>query len=317
MKIAIIGQDGAGKTTFLSMLARHIANRRDPLEIIPENLATGKYVAKAWDRLDRAEWPVPTPEGNFERLAWKIKRDAQHLHDLVLLDYAGQDMRDILLEETPGELSGVRKELREYIEQSDLLIYLLDMESFVGCASMVLANENLWMFKTFLTRDNWKNKHRLLVLTKADLYAAMIAESNGDLWSMIEQHRPRIFGLAAFSKETAKIKCFPVTSVRETISLGQSGEPTGKPRLPLESEGFEELVEEILRVGREVENGGLFGWFRNLFGQGSRLLALLCLMNFSAPPSPRLVALAHYGDEGIAAPIPARTIASAPSPIAL
>lgn len=317
MKIAIIGQDGAGKTTFLSMFARHIANRRDPLDIIPENLATGRYVATAWDRLDRAEWPVPTPEGNFERLAWKIKSDAQALHDLVLLDYAGQDMREILLEEKPEELSGVRKELREYIEHSDLLIYLLDMESFVGCASMVEANENLWMFKTFLTRDNWKNKHRFLVITKSDLYAAIIAESNGDVWSMIEQHRPRIFSLASFSDEAAKIKCFPVTSVRETISLEESGEPTRKPRLPLESEGFEELVDEILRLGREVENGGWFGWFWNLFGKGTRLLALLCLMNFPAPLSPRLMALAHYGDEGNAAPISSRIIASAPSPISL
>jgi GTPase SAR1 family protein len=317
MKIAIIGQDGAGKTTFLSMLARHIANRGDALEIIPENLATGRYVATAWDRLDRAEWPLPTPEGNIERLAWKIKRDAQDLHDLVLLDYAGQDMRDILLEEKPEELSEVRKELREYIEHSDLLIYLLDMESFVGCASMVEANENLWMFKTFLTRDNWKNKHRILVLTKADLYAAIIAESNGDLWSMIEQHRPKIFSLASFSNEAVRIKCFPLTSVRETISIEESGEPTRKPRLPLESEGFEELVDEILRLGQEFENGGWFGWIWNLFGKGSRLISLLCLVICSAPPSPRLVALAHHGDVREAVPVSSESTASAPSPIAL
>lgn len=246
MKIFVIGPEGAGKTVFLAMLSHHMAKVSSEVVFEPVDYESTQYVASALDLLECQKWPKSNPQGEVRVLRWRFGRKGKSPHQINLFDYSGQDMRSVLLEEEPEKLQGRAKELRKEIDDSDMLIYLLDMDGFIGSGVLMEANENAWLLHPFLTRPQWCEKRRMLVCTKADVYAGMISEAGGDLKKMIVQHWPKVYNAAEFLHQQEKIGCFALTSVMVTTGLDDEGKPVRKPRIPLESEGFESLVEGIL-----------------------------------------------------------------------
>jgi len=262
MKIFIIGPEGAGKSVFLAMLSHHM---KASSEVVfePANHYSGNYVAKILDLLDCQKWPDSNRQGEFWVFRWRLGREGQSPHEINLFDYSGQDMRSVLLEEDPEKLASRSKELREEIDDSDLLIYLLDMGGFIGSGGLTEANENGWLLQTFVKRQKWHSKRRILVVTKADVYAGMISEADGDLKKMIERHWPKVYNVDEFLRELKGIECFALTSVMVTTKLDDDGNPVRKPRKPLQSDGFGPLVEGILSG---IQKGRLRRFVKNVAG---------------------------------------------------
>jgi hypothetical protein len=246
MKIFVIGPEGAGKTVFLAMLSHHLAKVSSEVVFEPMDYESTQYVASALDLLECQKWPKSNPQGELRVLRWRFGRKAKSPHQINLFDYSGQDMRSVLLEDDPEKLQGRSRELRMEIDDSDMLVYLLDMDGFIGSGVLMETNENAWLLHTFLTRPTWSGKRRILVVTKADVYAGMISEAGGDIKSMISHHWPKVYNVNEFLSQQEKIKCFALTSVMVTTELDTDGRPVRKPQLPLQSEGFDDLVEGIL-----------------------------------------------------------------------
>lgn len=293
MKIFVIGPEGAGKTVFLAMLSNHMAKVSSEVVFEPMDYESTQYVAGALDLLECQKWPKSNPQGEIRVLRWRFGRKGKSPHQINLFDYSGQDMRSVLLEDDPKKLQGRSSELRMEIDDSDMLIYLLDMDGFIGSGVLMEANENAWLLHTFLKRPKWCGKRRILVVTKADIYAGMISDAGGDTKTMIGQHWPKVYNADEFLSQRKKIECFALTSVMVSTELDKEGKPVRKPRIPLQSMGFEELIEGILsgmekgRMKRTVKEtgkkvnlvvsalGGLFRIFRK--HKGASLLAILLL----------------------------------------
>jgi energy-coupling factor transporter ATP-binding protein EcfA2 len=246
--VFIIGPEGAGKTTFLAALSRLAIAHPEKLVFEPSDHESSQYVAKALERLERGEWPISNPQENLEICRWKIGRPRKALHEVTLFDYSGQDMRAVLKDNDTGLLQGRPGELRHIVDGADLLIYLFDFDGLIGSGSLSDINDNFWLLRTFLTRPGWTEKHRILVATKADLYSELIAASGGDLREAIVRQLTNVPGSSGLGRHLAGVKCFMVSSALTRTTLDEKSEPSRKPRTPLQSEGFEPLIKEILSV---------------------------------------------------------------------
>lgn len=261
MNVFVIGSEGAGKTVFVTMLSRFMVSRPKNLVFGPVDFESSNYVAKTMDLLERRRWPRSNPEGELTILKWKFGRKGKKLHQISLFDYSGQDMRKALLADDTEKLQGRPKELRKEIDNSAVLVYLLDMGGLVGGASLTDANENAWLLCAFMTRPAWCKKERLLVVTKADLYAGMISEAGGDLRKMIADHWPAVYNPDEFLSQQEKVEVLALTSVHVTTTLDGEGSPVRVPRFPLESDGFPELVEQLSAL---VSGGSRMDMIRKL-----------------------------------------------------
>ena len=265
MKIFVIGPEGAGKTVFVAMLSRFMATHSGELVFDPDDYGSTRYVADALELLECRRWPKGNPEGQIRILSWDFGRKGGKLHKVSLFDYSGQDMRSALLEEDVEKLVGHPKELRLKVDDSDVLIYLLDMDGFIGGGTLGEQNENAWLLQSFLKRPQWRKKRRILVLSKSDLYTAMLSEAGGDPKEVIAQHWPKVYSPAVFHRERNEIECYPIASVRVETKFGEDAIPIRIPAIPLSSEGFEALVEAILtRIERDR--------FRRTMRKGGKLL---------------------------------------------
>lgn len=257
--VFIIGPEGSGKTVFLEALSRFADSRSDELVFEPSDLHSSQYVANARQLLERGNWPKSNPQGDLKTLKWQIGELDDELHDLILFDYSGQDMRSVLLEEDPDKLQGRTRELREEIDHSDLLIYLLDIDGLIGSGSLLETNENFWLLKTFLTRPDWAEKPKIVVVTKAELYAEMFEESGGDLKKSIGSLLSGNQGGNALRRHLKDVDCYSLTSILTRTKVADDSLPVRVPRIPLQSEGFDSLIEGILSVLDETRKEG--GWF--------------------------------------------------------
>lgn len=257
--VFIIGPEGSGKTVFLEALSRFADSRSDELVFEPSDFHSSQYVANARQLLERGNWPKSNPQGDLKTLKWQIGELDDELHDLILFDYSGQDMRSVLLEENPDKLQGRKRELREEIDNSDLLIYLLDIDGLIGCGSLLETNENFWLLKTFLTRPEWAEKPKIVVVTKAELYAEMFEESGGDLKKSIRSLLSGNQGGNALSRHLKGVDCYSLTSILTRTKVVDDSLPVRVPRIPLQSEGFDSLIDGILSALGETRKEG--GWF--------------------------------------------------------
>lgn len=246
MRVFVIGPEGAGKTTFLAALSQFAEGQPDEYTFEPSNLASSNYVVGVLEMLKSRKWPDSNKQETLEVLKWQFGRADDEIHELYLFDYAGQDMREVLTEDDVNKLQGLPSVLRKKIDDSYLLIYLLDMGGLIT-GSAKDTNENSWFLKTFLSRPEWNCKRRIIVFTKNDKYGAMIDEAGGDLREMILNHRPNGIRESVMRSQLEEIECFAVTSVKAATILEKDGsKPLTEPRFPLEFEGFEPLVEAIL-----------------------------------------------------------------------
>ena len=246
MRIFIIGPEGAGKTVFLAMLSHYVATQRKDLILEPIDYASAEYVTRAQQALHLGEWPPSTRQGELRLLRWNFGTSVASLSEMQMLDSAGQDLRQILLEDQTFRLTPGQQTIRQMMDQSDFFIYLLDLGSLLATQDMLALTENTWLFKTFLTRPEWQGKKRVVVVSKADIYREALVAQQGDVRKLVKHYLPQHLPLNHLVDETTQVDYLALTSIVTATEIGEGGNPTRKPVVPLRSEGFGDVLPIIL-----------------------------------------------------------------------
>jgi len=259
MKIFIIGPEGSGKTVLLAMLGRYVATERKDLVLEPLDRVASKYVIDALEILERGDWPPSTRQAELPTLLWRFGVRGAPLHEIVIFDAAGQDLRQILLAVEQKSLTAKQQAIRTQIDAADVLVYLLDLNGFLGSEDISLRDENAWLFKTFLTKPEWRNKRRLVVLAKADIYKDMLEtptgqETEGDLVrELVKNKLPRNYTLGHLVDANPTVSYLAITSVATKTAIDQNGDPVRLPKNPLESVGISKLIEALLEEAAGID----------------------------------------------------------------
>ena len=268
MKVFIIGPEGSGKTVFLAMLSRYVATQRADVVLEPVDYIAASYVISALSVLEKGDdWPRSTVQGDLPILNWRFGKIGSKLDEIVTYDAAGQDLREILLSEKLDKLTPMLRHIRAQIDAADVLIYMLDLGNFLNSKDIVLRNENGWLFRTFLTTPAWHKKKRLVILSKADIYADMLEaqtaleSSDVQIRKLVKRHLPKEFSNSHLLDVDPSIRYMAVTSVVTQTRIDPDGNPQRLPQSPLSSAGLNDFVEALIcyaHSGNKLHKVGRF-----------------------------------------------------------
>lgn len=246
MKIFIIGSEGVGKTVFLAMLSRYLHEHPSGVVLEPADFQTSQYIVGVQQILETGEWPPSTLMGQSFALKWNFGPVSRTTHQLIMYDAAGQDLRTLMLAEDLPDLStqdqrslagfkanpgGGMESLQEQVHNSDVLVYLLDLEPFLGTSDRQIQNEHCWLLKTFLTHPRWKDKKRIVLLSKKDKYAALLSQSGDDVRKCIRAHLPSFYG-AVHHINQSNVQFDAVSSIATESVVDGDGTPRRIPCRP-------------------------------------------------------------------------------------
>ncbi|MEI7911845.1 MAG: PLAT/LH2 domain-containing protein [Verrucomicrobiota bacterium] len=257
MKIFIIGPEGSGKTVFMAMFSHYVATQRNDLELTPDNAPSAKYVNSTLGTLKKQEWPRSTVQDGILLLCWSFGKKNGKKHRIELLEYAGQDVRKLLANNSQDENS---LRLRQEIDNSDILIYMLDLGGFVDHDDFERSGEDAWLLQQFLVDKIWKLKHRFVVVSKADRFNAMASASKDDLAQLIASILPEGIAIGGLHS-LQKIRHHWIASVLTTETIEDNEQVVSIPILPLKSSGFPEFVDESIRF---LDRGWIWRWLKGI-----------------------------------------------------
>lgn len=246
MKILTLGSEKVGKTVFLTMLVRYMSSSDRKLPIHVEEVQAALKINDNLRILESGDWPFP----NVQRTPHEIftfRLGCPKGKRIHLWDFPGEHFRNLVIEPDGVDPDGHIKKLREMSEEAHLLIYLLDLEHMVRGHANPRAMEDALLFREFLTNPRWKKRQRLVVITKADLFSGLIQEAGNDLRKVIKDVWPHgVLACPLTPGAFPKVDFFAVTSVKSEIDIGKDGKGLRWPITPLQSDGFEQMVERIL-----------------------------------------------------------------------
>jgi GTPase SAR1 family protein len=264
MKILTLGNENSGKTVFLTMLVRYMSSKQRKLPIHVENVQAAVKINDNLKVLKSGDWPFRHFEGSPHEI-FTFRLGSLEGKRIQLWDFPGESFRKLVTKPDGDDHGGHIKNLRETSEEAHLLIYLLDLEHMVMGDACPRAVEDALLFREFLTNPRWKKRQRLVVITKADLFRGLIEEAKDDLRKVIKDVWPDdVVACPLTPGAFPNIDFFPVTSVKSKSEVGKDRKVQRRPRTPLQSEGFDHLVERILSGldkawWTRVQNGMLSG----------------------------------------------------------
>lgn len=240
MKISIIGSEGSGKTVMMAMLSKYIADKKDLGFVMePEDSATRKFIDKTIGKLAKAVWPAGTPQQEIKRLCWKISPSRPNY--LSMFDCAGQDLRNLLEDNKTDHNSAVLSQLVIEMNDSDMMVFLLDLEKFFKTKDGDTIGDEAWMLRQFLDRPSWQRKVKLVAVSKCDLYPDLGENQNSICKKIKSKIRPN-WSIRHLLVPRKKLRFIKISSLHIKTSEGKR-----VPFLPLRCGRIDPLVEEIQR----------------------------------------------------------------------
>lgn len=250
MKALIIGPEGAGKTILIASLSGFVARNRKDLVMKARDRKTSRYVAKVHSVMDQGDWPPSTRQSEINELKWNLGRKDSELHELDILDAAGQDYRAVLTDEDSTGLTQGQKNLRGNCEDADILIYVLDLQCFVKTRDPESLEEDAWLLRQFVEYEPWLCKKRILVVSKVDLYPELQEQARRDsadiafVREFIKKHLPQHYSSDHLVEDESVLGFLPLSSTE--TQKGQCGGVTMrvpvKPPRPLGMGPFVDLL---------------------------------------------------------------------------
>lgn len=246
MKIFIVGAEGSGKTVFLAMLSRYLNEQHGGLVLEPADYPTSQYIVEVQQTLEQGEWPASTRMGQSFVMKYKFGIVGKTNHALLMHDAAGQDLRSLMLSEELEDLSTDDRAalaaakaspgdhmstLRNQIHNADALVYLLDLESFLANGNVRAQNEHCWLLKTFLAHPRWKDKKRIVLLSKKDKYEALLSQSGNDVRKCIRAHLPSFYSISHYLDQK-NVLFAAISSVAAETFIDEDGTPSRRPCRP-------------------------------------------------------------------------------------
>lgn len=243
--VAIVGTEGAGKTVFVTVLAKLYSQLRDDgVYMTPMNRATANYIERAWQALCNYEWPPSTPPGELVHLHWQLQLgDDRPLCDLRLVDAPGQDLRLLFGEEQAvdiEQLPTAMQSLVEALQTADVVLCLVNLRDFFGESDPERRLANQWVIRFAM---DFLQQHRPcrfgLVFTQVDQYQAERARLGG--WSQLAARcLPYVYESYLRGGD---VPIFPVAAVNTTrVLTDDDGRPRRVPERGFKCSGYSKLM---------------------------------------------------------------------------
>ena len=124
-RIAIVGTRGAGKSVFITVLAKHLSQPRNGVQLVADSLETAEYIELNYAALQRSEW---IPSTNTEQaLGWSFRSPGNDPQELTLLDFQGEVFQELFARRNFEEDSLGEKdtELVDYLISASSVIVLI------------------------------------------------------------------------------------------------------------------------------------------------------------------------------------------------
>jgi uncharacterized membrane protein YhaH (DUF805 family) len=251
-KIAMIGLEGSGKTTFITTLAKRFSvARNDAIFLDPLGATTLKYIEHNWGKLQAGEWPQATNVGAVLELRWKLHVPNAGHCELRLLDASGLDIRRLFGTDTDK----IRYELPEHLQQAvrffkeaDIILLLVNAPDFTGDGDKSKYLDNQIVIKSALDYITAREDKKLAVLfTKMDVYENSM-DNYGGLNSFLIKETNYIYGAHIHDKPGVTV--IPIASVGETVNRAdEQGAARMMPASGFSSRG---LAQVATWIGRAV-----------------------------------------------------------------
>jgi hypothetical protein len=218
----------------------------------PSDTESWKYIVNAQEALNRQEWPSSTRESEMHVLRWHFRSTSSKFVsqtdcEISMVDSAGQDLRNILLNDPGIKLTDKQKEIREEINQSQLLIFLLDLDGFQAGNDLRTKNENAWIFRNFVMEPLWQNRKRMVIVTKADRLQGLIDSKAGDVREVIKDCLPESFSLRHLL-DIPGICYMAANGIKTTTVLDSNQDPRQLPDKNLTPGDLKEFVDRLCEV---------------------------------------------------------------------
>jgi hypothetical protein len=130
-RIAIVGTRGAGKTVFVTVLAKYLSVPRDGIQLIPKSHSVAEYVNLNYARLQRGEWIPSTNEE--QELSWRFVSPDKEEQELSLIDIQGEVFQGLFAarDYLKDQVSERDKRLVSYLLGSSTVLMLINPQDFI------------------------------------------------------------------------------------------------------------------------------------------------------------------------------------------
>lgn len=260
-RIAVVGTTRAGKSVFITVLAKYLERPRDGARLSPRAGSpknTYAQIEEWWNELQSGTWLPPTTPGTLIELNWDLVVDGKTI-PLQMFDYAGETLTD-LFNSAARNAEGAAKQyfdkVRSAFDSASVLLVLLNLESLIE-QGVGRATETKATLITAMTaflekiKADKRDCRVCFVFTSYDRYESVIRERWGNVRSFLEQEIPPLY--YEFAADHPKVRILPVAAVSETELRIEptSGVATLFPKPGFKSRGFDEIVEWLVHATRE------------------------------------------------------------------
>lgn len=252
-KVVILGTEGAGKTVFVTCLAKYLQQRDCGIILDPKDTDTQRYIERAWKRLQEADWPPATPPGQFCVLNWQLIFTGKQPLDFSLIDPPGHDIRRLFSEN--GDLANLPPDLQPLAEQvatADFVILLANLADFLGDPDddrrLVSEMALKFVLEHIAARKRDLNPlgNVALVFTQADQFPDQLTGGHATR-SVVRRHLPLVFQSPAFQSMVAN-NVFAVAAINKTrLIISPDDQACRVPEAGFASEGFGRILNWIDR----------------------------------------------------------------------
>lgn len=130
-RLAIVGTRGAGKTVFVTVLAKFLSLPRNGVQLIPNSHAVSAYVNLNYARLQRGEWIPSTNEE--QELSWRFVAPNIEEQEITLIDIQGEVFQGLFArrEYLSDQVNDRDKKLVNYLLGSSSVLILINLEDFI------------------------------------------------------------------------------------------------------------------------------------------------------------------------------------------
>jgi hypothetical protein len=253
--ICIIGTKGAGKTVFLSVLAKRYEKTvpgKPRLEFL--NPDTSRYINDAWNKLTRdQDWPDSTLPGEITDLKWKLHTydGSKQNHHITVLDSVGQDIREIFDPKPNHSFTDEQIILRDELQKADVLIVLINpVEAINAQQKGQISNVEIpvkMAIDQALTREHTQIA---ILLSQHDQVEAILENCDDPIESLAECGLHAIHGLA--KEVDDRIQVFNIAAVRDTEPFVENGKTWLRPKKNFESEGLQDVMGWLVQAIYEM-----------------------------------------------------------------
>lgn len=283
--IAIVGTQGAGKTVFVTCLAKYVQQGGKGIILDPQNAKTQIYIEGVWATLQGGDWPRGTPAGLLQSLDWHLTLPNSEPLDIRLFDPAGEDVLQLMadgaaLTEIPPHLAP----LASAIVTADIVILLVNLADVLGAPNDAhrIVSELVIKFVLDVIDRRVGPKQTALVFTQADQHHELIG-ANVALASVAQKHLPLVHQTLG---TRPWCQLFAVAAVFHTkVVVDANGLARRVPAPGFQSHGFDPLLVWIKSRATEL-------YYREIgkrvapwvFSAVVIVVLLVVLFNWPAPP---------------------------------